>query len=93
MDYGEQLVDDDLTDSHEKQKIQEDVIDIERTLKGLKEDALKEKIRYGAYLGYMHVYSTCIIARVSTFGRKQRNHSTFVMNLLCRLLCNLREVK
>ena len=53
MDYGEQLVDDDLTDSDEKQKIQEDVIDIERTLKGLKEEALKEKIRYGAYLEYI----------------------------------------
>lgn len=54
LDYGEQLVDDDLTDSDEKQKIQEDVIDIERTLKDLKEEAHKEKIRYGAYLGYMY---------------------------------------
>lgn len=54
LDYGEQLVDDDLTDSDEKQKIQEDVIDIERTLKDLKEEALQEKIRYGAYLGYMY---------------------------------------
>lgn len=71
LDYGEQLVDDDLTDSDEKQKIQEDVIDMERTLKGLKEEAAKEKIRYGAYLRciynfqsqYVVVKNSVIIAR------------------------------
>ena len=54
LDYGEQLVDDDLTDPDEKQKIQEDVITVERTLKDLKEKAAKEKIRYVAYLSYMY---------------------------------------
>ena len=39
-------MDDDLTDPEEKQKIQEDVVEMERTLKDLKEDTVKEKIRY-----------------------------------------------
>lgn len=42
------MVDDDLTDPEEKQKIQEDVVEMERTLKGLKDDATKEKIRYAS---------------------------------------------
>ena len=46
LDYGEHLVDDDLTDPKEKQKIQEDVVEMERTLKDLKEDTAKETIRY-----------------------------------------------
>lgn len=45
LDSGEQLVDDDLTDPEKKQKIQEDVVELERTLKDLKEDVAKEKIR------------------------------------------------
>lgn len=53
LDYGEQLVDDDLTDPDEKQKIQEDVADMEQTLKDLKVEAAKEKIRYPAYVRIM----------------------------------------
>ena len=61
------MVDDDLTDSDEKQKIQEDVIDMERTLKGLKEEATKEKIRYGACLRHKYnCQSQHVSFRIST---------------------------
>lgn len=39
-------MDDDLTDPDEKQKIHDDVVEMERTLKDLKEDTAKEKLRY-----------------------------------------------
>lgn len=39
-------MDDDLTHPDEKQKIHDDVVEMERTLKDLKEDTAKEKLRY-----------------------------------------------
>lgn len=46
LEYGEQLIDDDLTDAEDKGKIQENVKELEKAFKDLKEDAAKEKMRY-----------------------------------------------
>lgn len=48
LEYGEQLIDDDLTDAEDKGKIQENVKELEKAFKDLKEDAAKEKMRYFA---------------------------------------------
>lgn len=48
LEYGEQLIDDDLTDPEDKEKIHGDVKEMGQALKDLKEEAAKEKIRYCA---------------------------------------------
>lgn len=42
---GEQLVEDDLTEAEEKEKIQEDVMELEKGFRDLKAESAKEKIR------------------------------------------------
>ena len=46
MEYGEQLIDDGLTDAEDKEKVQKDVKELGEDLKDLEEEAAKEKIRY-----------------------------------------------
>ena len=46
MEYGEQLIDDGLTDAEDKEKVQKDVKELGEDLKDLEKEAAKEKIRY-----------------------------------------------
>lgn len=45
FECGEQLVEDDLTEAEEKEKIQEDVMELEKGFRDLKAESAKEKIR------------------------------------------------
>ena len=45
IECGEQLVEDDLTEAEEKEKIQEDVKELEKGFRDLKAESTKEKIR------------------------------------------------
>ena len=46
LDYGEQLLDDDLADPEEQKRIQEDIDELERVLNELKQGTTAEKTRY-----------------------------------------------
>ena len=43
--YGGQLIDDDLTDAEEKEKLHVDVVQLEKDLEDLKVEVANEKIR------------------------------------------------
>ena len=49
LEYGEHMIDDDLTDAEDKEKVQKDVKELEEDLKNLEEEAAKETIRYSAF--------------------------------------------
>lgn len=45
LECGERLIDDDVADPEDKEKIQQDIEELARALKDLKEEAAKERIR------------------------------------------------
>ena len=46
LEYGEHLVDDDITDPEDEEKIRDDVNEMGQALKDLKTEAAEERIRY-----------------------------------------------
>ena len=66
IECGEQLVEDDLTEAEEKEKIQEDVKELEKGFRDLKAESTKEKIRWR--LG--HQVGNCPIIKLFISQRK-----------------------
>lgn len=98
IECGEQLVEDELTEAEEKEKIQEDVKELEKGFRDLKAESTKEKIRWrlGRQVGNCPIIKLFISQRKMTGdihpNEKSVRFLRFLVILLIRWSWNLKII-